>query len=324
VGEIKERLKYLEMADLSHLLLQKRSQKAPFTNRNWRESYYFNTTDEKNQISLITTIGILPNKGRSSGFVIVIHKGRIVVAKLLLSRGIDLHNTDRFDLGRLTYRIEGIDWRLGYDSKKCSFDLTFRPLNEFYHYPKGSENFDFLFTDHVEQAGIFEGYLDLDGERMKFGLSFGHRDHSWGIRNWSSVDGYWLFSCTFGEEKAFNLWKGKSQGKQFQAGYLFDSNRNLKILSSNIGNQRAGKNGEPKACSITFEDEDGRKHQAACEVICSVPIPMIGTIVYETITRINLDGAVGYGLLERHVHDSNPFHKFTALRKIQKRKRGGP
>lgn len=324
MGKIKTKLKYLEIADLSHLLLQRRSHCEPFNHREWRESYYFNATDENNQTSLITTIGILPNKKRSTSFVLVIRKGRIALAKLLVSRGIEWYNTDRFNLKQLSFKIEGIDWRLAYTSKKCSFDLTFHPLNEYNSYPEGSGNFDFLFTDHVEQAGTFEGDIVMDGKKIKFGPMFGHRDHSWGIRDWSSVDGYWLFSCTFGKKSAFNLWKGTSQGKPFQAGYYFNSNKNLKIISSSIKSQHTGENEEPKECSLTFEDEKGGKHQARCEVICSVPIPLIGCIVYETIARITMNGDVGFGLLERHVHDGNPLHKFTALRKIQKRKSGGP
>jgi len=273
---------------------------------------------------LITTIGILPNKKRSSGFVIIIHKGKIALAKLLVSRDIKLHETDRFSLKNLSYNIEGIDWRIGYSSKNCTLDILFRPLNEFYSYPKDAQNVGSLFSEHIEQAGKFEGELILNGMNIKFGPTFGHRDHSWGIRDWSSVNGYWLFSCTTGEEHAFNLWKGSSQGTPFHAGYFFDSRKNLRIISSKMDNHLIGKNGDPKGCAVSFTDENGGNHTASCEVICSVPIPMIGCIVYETIARIRLDNEVGYGLLERHIHDSNPLHKIIALRKLQKRKRGGP
>jgi hypothetical protein len=323
VGEIKDKLKYLEIENLSHLLLQKRSRKAPFNDKNWRESYYFNTTDEKNQVSVITTIGILPNKNRSSGFVVIIDKGKIAAAKLLISRDIKRYETDRFLLKKLSYRVEGIDWRIGYSSRNCIFDLLFRPLNEFYAYQKDAGDFSSLFSQHIEQAGFFEGKLILNDKEIQFGPTFGHRDHSWGIRNWSSLDGYWLFSCTFGNEHAFNLWKGYSQGKPFHTGYFFDSGKNLKIISSEIENQLIGDNGDPKGCTVSFTDEMGGEHNANCEVICSVPIPMIGCIVYETIARIKLDNEVGYGLLERHIHDGNPLHKMSAIRKLQKRKRRG-
>jgi hypothetical protein len=331
VGEIKDRkeLKYLEIRDLSHLLLQKRSRRAPFTHRNWRESYYFNATDEKNRLSIITTIGILPNKGRSSGFVIVIHNGRVALAKLLITRDLNWHETDRFAIKELSYKVEGIDWRLGYNSKNCSYNLLFRPVNEFYSYHNENDqrkhnHSQMLFTQHIEQAGTFEGEIELNGNKMDFGPTFGHRDHSWGIRDWSSIDGYWLFSGTFGEDRAFNLWKGTSQGKPFQSGYIFDSKRNLRIRSSDIKGHEKGKLGEPEGSIVTFVDEEGNKHTVECHVVCSVPIPLPGSIVYETIARMKMDDKVGYGLLERHVHDPNPVHKLKILAALQKKRRGGP
>jgi hypothetical protein len=56
------RLSYIEIDNLSHLLKQRRSLTGEYTQKNWRESYYFNATDEKTGLSLITTIGIVPNK----------------------------------------------------------------------------------------------------------------------------------------------------------------------------------------------------------------------------------------------------------------------
>jgi hypothetical protein len=324
VGDIKEELKYLELEDLSHLLLQRRSNKHPYNNKNWRESYYFNVTDKKNQLSLITTIGILPNKKRSEGFVIILHKGKIALTKLLISRDIKWHETDRFSLKKLSFKIEGIDWRLGYSSKNCTFNILFQPLNEYHNYPKNSGDFTSLFSEHIEQAGWFQGILSLNGKKMKFGPTYGHRDHSWGIRDWSSIDSYWLFSCSFGNNQAFNLWKGSSQRKPFHAGYFFDSKENLNIVSSKIRSQLVNDKEDPKGCLVLFTDEKGDKHKAQCNVICSVPIPLKGCIVYETIARIKLDNTVGYGLLERHVHDANPLHKIKALNTIRKRKRGGP
>lgn len=319
-------LSYIEINCLSHLLLQQRSTSCEYRDKDWRESYYFNATDEKQQLSLITTIGILPNRRRCSGFVIILHKGRIAVAELLLTKEIGWHETHNFRLRDLSYRVEGIDWHLRYSSKKCSFDMLFRPVNEFYSYNKETDekrakNFEGLFSQHIEQAGVFKGNITVNGEQMNFGPSPGHRDHSWGIRDWSSIDNYWLFSCTFSKKRALNLWKRSSKGNEFGAGYIYQSGRNLEIISSEIIGQYTNDQGEPNRCEISFTDEKGGKHKLRCEVLCSVPIPMTRCIIYETIARMEYDNMVGFGLLERLVHDSNPLHKVKAL--IDFRKRSG-
>jgi hypothetical protein len=317
-------LSYIEIQELSHLLLQRRSSIYPFIDTNWRESYYFNATDEKKQISLITTIGILPNRRRSSGFVIILKKGRIAFVKLLITKDIRWHETDNFCIRDLSYSLEGIDWRLNYTSKKCSFEVLFRPVNEYYYYvkkndKKGANNFERLFSQHIEQAGLFEGEVFLNGDKLKFGPSPGHRDHSWGIRDWSSIDNYWLFSCTFGMKTAFNLWKGFARGNSFYAGYIFDSGKNLEINSPRIKEQSANNKKEPTGCEISFKDEKGKEHKIRCEVICSIPIPMPKCIIYETLAKMEYGDKVGFGLLERLVHDINPINKLKALTIIRKR-----
>jgi hypothetical protein len=319
------KLGYIEIEELSHLLKQKSGKKEIYKNKNWRESYYFNATDHRKKLSLITTIGILPNRGRCSGFLIILHEGRIAFSKLLVTSEIRLHETDSFSIGKLDYQVEGIDWRLCYKSKKCSMDILFRPAHEYFSYFKNRReektgNFGRLFSQHIEQAGLFEGEIILNGDKIGFGPSFGHRDHSWGIRDWAGVDSYWLFSCTFGKEKAFNLWKGTSGGKKFHTGYIFTSERNLKIISSKIDGRYGRDKKEPTGCEISFEDEKGGKHKVGCQVICSVPIPMTKCIIYETIAKMKYDNQVGYGLLERHIRNVNPIHKVKTLVDFQKRK----
>ena len=39
--------------------------------------------------------------------------------------------------------------------------------------------------------------------------------------------------------------------------------------------------------------------------------------------RMKMDNEDGFGLLERHVHDSNPIHKLKTLYNLQKSRRGG-
>lgn len=322
-----QNLDFIEIKDLSHLLKQRAKLRGEYKDRNWRESYYFNATDIKRQLSLITTIGILPNKKRSSGFVIILDKNKIVMAKLLITGNIRLYETDRFSLKGLFYQVEGIDWKLHYKSNKCEFDLLFTPINEFYSYNQEKDkkelgSFKSLATQHIEQAGIFQGSITVNGKKIRFGPSFGHRDHSWGIRNWSLVNNYWLFSCTFGEDRAFNLWRGTIGNKGFHKGYILDSGENIDIISSKFKGYYKSDKKEPKGCEILFIDENNKKHNVKCKVVSSVPIPLPGCIVYETIARMEYDKYTGYGLLERHVHDRNPIHKIQCLNQIRKRRKG--
>ena len=66
--------RYLDMDNINHLIEQAGGGGA-YDDRLWRESYYFNMTDHKSGLGLITTIGQLPNRRRSAGFLLLIKHG---------------------------------------------------------------------------------------------------------------------------------------------------------------------------------------------------------------------------------------------------------
>ncbi|MGA1820874.1 MAG: hypothetical protein ACMUHU_07700, partial [Thermoplasmatota archaeon] len=75
--------RYLDIGNINHLIEQ-RNGGGVFDNKLWRESYYFNMTDPRNGISLITTIGQLPNRKRSAGFLLLIEGGKPTLLKPLV------------------------------------------------------------------------------------------------------------------------------------------------------------------------------------------------------------------------------------------------
>jgi hypothetical protein len=205
--------------------------------------------------------------------------------------------------------------------------MVFRPINEYYSYlnecdESGLGNFARLFSQHIEQAGMFQGSVTLDGKQIRFGKSLGHRDHSWGIRDWTSIDSYWLFCASFGKDTAFNLWNATSEGKPIHAGYISNENGNKKIISCSVKGYFKSDKQEPKGCEVSFTDKTGDKHNVKCSVLCSVPIPLPKCIVYETIARMEYKDKVGFGLLERHIHDTNPLRKVKALINLRNKSRG--
>jgi len=311
---------YLEIGELSHLL--DRWGTRGKANRDWRESYYFNVTDPKTGLSIITTVGMVPHKRRkATGFVIVLRGGRIVASSMELMKPIPWHETDRFSAGGISYKVEGIDWRIRHAGRECGLDVLFRPVNECFRYVKGGGQEDGMWAvgaQHVEQGGVFEGEMWIGGQRFEFGPAYGHRDHSWGTRDWKAFDGYWLFSCTFGKDCAFNLWKGETSGTPFQAGYVFDGEENRPIASSTIKPELHPDGMRPNGCTVEFETESGGKHVVKCEAVTTVPLPIPGGLVFETIARMEMDGKIGYGLQEHLVSTAKPFTRLRALMEIKR------
>jgi hypothetical protein len=303
--------RYLDLENINHLIQQSKGG-GNYRHRSWRESYYFNMTDPNHEISLITTIGLLPNKKRSVGFLLIIRKGKPVFLKPLVSLKKPVFSGYEFKIGEMRYTIEGINWRIRYDKDKVNLDLSFIPINRIYPYRKGDEEewiFDRIGTQHYEQFGMFSGTLNLNREEYDIGPCFGHRDHSWGIRDWGSLDRYSLHCCAFSKSLAFNLWEGTIQGRSFFKGFLFDGEDNHDIIEHNINTDHKPNGREPVRSEISFIVSRNRKFEVHCNSDVSVPFPPPGSLVYEGIGRMRCNGYEGFGLQEYLWHYPNKFRR---------------
>jgi hypothetical protein len=301
--------RYLDLENISHLLEQSKGG-GIHDHKLWRESYYFNMTDPDNNISVITTLGFLPNRNRSIGFLLIIRNGRPVFLKPLIKVGKPKFSGYEFKISAMSYSIEGIDWRLRFRDKKFDLDLRFSPLNRIYSYKKDNNwKLDPIGTQHYEQFGTFTGTIELNGERMKIGPCLGHRDHSWGIRDWAGIERYSLHCCAFSKKLAFNLWEGNIDGRSFNKGFVFDGDENVDIVDMDIQTNFGKKRKEPILSKIEFRDSMGRIYELKCRSIVSVPFPPQGSVVYEGIGKMMMNGKEGYGLQEYLHHLSNAFRR---------------
>ncbi|MCK5560038.1 MAG: hypothetical protein KAJ51_05570, partial [Thermoplasmata archaeon] len=264
------RQRYIELDDISHLNQVYNSHgkgkgngSVILNDRLWRESYYFNMRDGRTGLGLISTIGILPNQKKVTGFFLLIKGDRVIALKPLIEFKKPIFNDCAFSVKGLEYIIEGTNWRLQYNSPKLSFNIRFSPINKIYSYITKPSDLVFsrIGTQHLEQFGTFKGKVRLMNKKITFGPCFGHRDHSWGIRDWASVDYYRLFCCAFSKEFAFNLWEGKINGSEFLKGYIFDRDRNVKIARCAIKTGPSQNRRSPESTIIKISDKENRDYK---------------------------------------------------------------
>jgi len=306
-------LGYIDLTDINHLQAQAAGG-GVYDDGAWRESYYFVMSDQRSGLSLITTIGFRPPKNRTEGFVMVLRNGEPVVFKLLIKFGRPTTSKYIFQLKGLEFHVEGAGWRLRYLSKKCSVDVLFTPLNRIHPYitDRSDRTFESIGTQHYEQSGSYIGKIVLNGERVRVGPCFGHRDHSWGIRDWSSVHHYRLFCCAFSKDLSFNLWEGRIGSKAFLKGYVFDGERNNPIVDSHVSTVY-GKDGKtPVSALLELRDSTGKDYEIRCKVLSWIPFPIKGAVLHETIARMECGGKVGQGLLEYLYHEVGPLPRARA------------
>ncbi len=318
-------LRYIELDDITHLSQQaQQSQQAlnsgnsEYSSKLWRESYYFNMTDPISGLSFISTIGILPNKRLTTGFFLIIKNNRVLKLKPLISRKTPVFYDYSFKLKDLEYIIEGPFWILKYNSKNVKFEIKFEPMNKIFSYIKTKSDMILknIGSQHYEQFGIYKGEFVFRNDRVEIGPCFGHRDHSWGIRDWSSLNKYRLFCCAFSKSFAFNLWEGWIGNKKFLKGYIFDGIKNIELKKSHVLTSYKKNGKQPGEAKISILDEHGRKYFVTSQVKFSISVPPRQSIMYETLSEMYYGKNKGYGLTEYLFHEPRLSTRFWTLLKL--------
>jgi hypothetical protein len=176
----------------------------PSTESKWRESYYFNWVDLKNEISGFSTIGIVPNENRREFVFLLFLKDKNEVyykepPLLQYKESINSMLTDK----KLSYKLikPFKVWQIDYISRKLKFKIKFET-----RFPTFSFGLDSSASwhQHFEASGKINGEIIVkDNKKIEIN-GYGQRDKSWGYRDWHQFDkwyaGHFQFkdwSCTF-------------------------------------------------------------------------------------------------------------------------------
>ncbi len=108
-----------------------------------------------------------------------------------------------------------------YADASFAFDLRFEAMHRAFAY---SENADgcppSMADDRFEQSGRVRGQLSLPGRTIEID-SWGHRDHSWGRRDYAAMHHFKWVSTGSADGTALNGFQLLASGEQTINGYLF-------------------------------------------------------------------------------------------------------
>jgi hypothetical protein len=201
-----------------------------------------------------------------------------------------------------------VDAELTWDSLGPAFDLG--PLSSNETWSKA----------HYEQHGRVRGYITYDGKRVEL-IGSGIRDHSWGPRDLSRFNYHVWMSGQFPDGRTFMVFhivddKGHSgthallgDANGVRAATL-ESNPPLITDASQIMNGYdmvfTTASGERAEISATIIQAPPISFGGASELLFGCHRPAGGTHwLYESQTRFEWDGQVGYGLTDRTVNMKN-------------------
>jgi|GEM_PF-719670 len=198
------------------------------------------------------------------------------------------------------FEVSGLRWRqpealrtaeLSYDSGELALDLRFEAIGvpfSWHDNPDGCP--EWVAHDRYEQCGRTEIRLDLRGRHVEFS-GVGHRDHSWGPRNWAYLQHWkWINAATRDRETSLHCMLMNVQGALLTNGYL---NRDGVVSPIVRGEARAqlDEHMYHRRVSGRFVDELGREMDLEADYSAGWSMPIGHLLLNEIGMAASLDGA---------------------------------
>jgi hypothetical protein len=159
--------------------------------------------------------------------------------------GIQLTVSDSLDVASAAYQDDDV-----------SLQFTFEAYHPAFDYAENARGCpSYLADNRYEQSGRIHGSLTWAGERIVFDGP-GHRDHSWGTRDWDAIHHYkWL--AVAGEDISCNLMVTMAHGELDTNGYVYRDGLLSPVVSAEISTVW-GDDWVQDRVSVLALDESGR------------------------------------------------------------------
>lgn len=283
----------------------------------WSESYYFNCYDPDADVGFYTRVGVRPNEGTIDvGLSVWVPGGGL---DGLAHRQEQTEMVDAvLDVGPVRYEM--LDpmqrWRLSADGDSLrghvAMDATFDALTPAIGADgQGRDPSDtssaatrqFVGKGHLEQAGRWSGWIEVDGRRSQLGArAFGNRDKSWGPRRWGGPKMWRWFSINIDEATHFGGIVIGTDGGDLHRGWVWRDGAHESIAEWKVTSELTDDGITHRATHVLATDKAGRTHQLDAEVIRVEPgaagIRAGTTIVNEGLAHWTYEGRTGTGISE--------------------------
>ncbi len=284
--------------------------------RNWQESFYFNWADET-QLAL-ARVGFTPGPGTMDATLFTVRNGN--PEYVLAAVGHDIDGAERdpavgIGAGGLTFTMNEAlgEWHIGLDDGKNHVDLTWTAVHEPHCYHDGlltlgaTEEQAALMPMHFEQIGTVRGVVRLGGKERVVD-TYGHRDKSWGPRDWAAITGWEWLSAQFGPDLGFNatLWY-PPDSDPVPAGFIVRDGVRKTLLFTHVDYDWLPlQEHVARRAIITLVDEDEQQYVVKATALGQLPLYKKGLFIQETHARFEMiagrEMRTGHGVLEHAWH----------------------
>lgn len=282
----------------------------------WSESYYFNCYCPDTDTGFFTRIGVRPNEGTMDVGMSVWKPAGGLASMRHVREQHEMTDTD-LRVGPVAYeRVEPMkQWRITADGESTdgpvAMDVTFDALipaigadgQRRDGQGASAETRQMVGKGHLEQAGRWSGWIEVDGQRRVLGADArGNRDKSWGPRRWGGPKMWRWFSVNIGDDTHFGGIRIGTDAGDLHRGWVWIDGEHTSIAEWRVRTAVDDDGVTHKVSHVTAVDKRGREHDLRADVLRVDPgtsgIRPNATIVNEGLARWTLDGRTGYGISE--------------------------
>jgi hypothetical protein len=137
--------------------------------------------------------------------------------------GLSVRHSEALRTAELAFAGDGVTYR-----------ATFTALHEPFSYRDNEDGCpDFLADDRFEQSGRVIGELTIGDRRIAFDTT-AHRDHSWGTRDWDTIQDWKWISAQAQDGVTFNAMLLHARGENWHCGYVSRGGRLSPIVDVRV------------------------------------------------------------------------------------------
>lgn len=194
----------------------------------------------------------------------------------------------------LAFRHAEVSWR----SAEASLDLAFDGFHPPYAYGAHEAGCpSFAASDRIEQSGHLKGRLTLGARTFEID-ALGHRDHSWGTRDWGAFQHYHWFQGQTADGVSVHFWRFQALGRTHLRGYVFKDRLLAEVTDVDL-DVTYNVDLWQQRMTAAVTDEAGRTTEIIADFYAHYTlVPDAALTLREGAARATYDGKPGTGWLE--------------------------
>ncbi|MDT4936576.1 MAG: hypothetical protein QOG80_247 [Pseudonocardiales bacterium] len=253
----------------------------------------------------------LTDRGRT-GYNVVVWGGESSALKVASGVVDESADFDAFSFEGLTVKQPELRQacEVRYRSDEVNIDFDFEAIHDAFSYRSNPDGLpDWFAQNRLEQSGRVRGFVEIGSRRVDFDR-IGHRDHSWGVRDWGVPQHWKWFIAYTPSGRVVNGWIWIAYGEWGFGGYVVKDGVTVPIRTIE---HHANYDGDMIQRRLEAEliDISGEITHLTMDSFGAVTLPThdpMSTVIIEAACVATIDGAAGAGQFETHWQGSYRNH----------------